>query len=992
MADPLAHAEQALPTGTITFLLTDVEGSTPLWEQAPEAMRAALTRHDALFERAVQDHGGTHIRSRGEGDSRFAVFPSAAEALAAAFAIQRVFAVEEWPTPRPIKIRIGIHTGEAQLREGDYYGSAVNRCARLRDLGHGGQTLLSGATEALARDALPDGVELRELGTHRLRGLTQPERVFQLSAPDLPSEFPALTSLTTQLHNLPMHRSALIGREREIAEVRSLLLRPDIGLVTLVGPGGTGKTRLAIQVAGELLDNFRDGTYFVALAPIRDPNLVAATIGQALSLPMDGGRPPLDIVKSFLHDRELLLVLDNLEQVLDAAPQFVELLAAADRLKLLVTSRVALRVSDERVYDVPPLTLPRHLQSIGGADAVLALSQYEAIRLFVERAQASRADFALTSANAADVVELCRRLDGLPLAIELAAARARLLPPSAMLARLAGPTSAPTLRLLTGGPRDVPARQQTLRDTIAWSYDLLETEEQMLFRRLAIFVGGCTIEAAEPALTAVPDAHVLALDDVLDGIDSLLAKSLVRRVEGVDGEPRYTMFETIREYGLESLALNGELPTLQRWHAEYFLALAEDAEPLMRGGEQATWMRRLGADQDNMRAALTWSLGTDGDPDLALRMCGALAWFWYNPGSHNGPHWEESRHWFAQALRRGTGPSLGRVKTLAAAGRFAHIQQQSAVARPLLEECLTLARQIGDRWWIAWALHLLGRVSYFDGDAPTATSFGQESLAVARGIGDPWLEAWALHLLALAALIADDYPVARRYFEESLAIRLSLDFREGIGLVVSLLGTLELRDGNYALARTRFIESLEAQREVNSGWIVASVFGDLATLAVQLGQPERGARISGAALALNETFNIRLIPIVDATFWPALDRARTALGDAAFAAEQQLGRDLTLDEIIAEALAIEIPAEPLPADPPGMSTRAPGIPSLPDGLSPREAEVLSLIAAGCSTREIAEQLVISSHTVERHITHVYQKIGARGRAEATAYALRHGLT
>ena len=1000
MADPLAHAEQALPTGTITFLLTDVEGSTPLWEQAPEAMRAALTRHDALFERAVQDHGGTHIRSRGEGDSRFAVFPSAAEALAAAFAIQRAFAVEEWPTPRPIKIRIGIHTGEAQLREGDYYGSAVNRCARLRDLGHGGQTLLSGATEALARDALPGGVQLQELGTHRLRGLTQPERVFQLSAPDLPSDFPALTSLTTQLHNLPMHRSALIGREREIAEVRALLLRPDIGLVTLVGPGGTGKTRLAIQVAAELLDHpstgagqgFAHGVCFVALAPIRDPNLVAATIGQALALPMDGGRPPLDIVKSFLRDRELLLVLDNLEQVLDAAPQFVELLAAADRLKLLVTSRVALRLSDERVYDVPPLTLPRHLQSTGGADAVLALSQYEAIRLFVERAQAANAGFALTSANAADVVELCRRLDGLPLAIELAAARARLLPPSAMLARLAGPTNAPSLRFLTGGPRDVPARQQTLRDTIAWSYDLLEPEEQMLFRRLAIFVGGCTIEAAEPALTAIPDAHVLALDDVLDGIDSLLAKSLLRRVEGVDGEPRYTMLETIREYGLESLALNGELPTLQRWHAEYFLSVAEAAEPGMRGGEQATWMRRLGADQDNMRAALTWSLGTDGDPDLALRMCGALAWFWYNPGSHNGPHWEESQHWFAQALSRGTGPSLGRVKTLAAAGRFAHIQQQSAVARPLLEECLTLARQIGDRWWIAWALHLLGRVSYFDGDAPTATSFGQESLAVARGIGDTWLEAWALHLLALAALIADDYPIARRYFEESLAIRLRLDFREGIGLVVSLLGTLELRDGNYALARTRLIEGLEAQREVNSGWIVASVFGDLATLAVQLGQPERGARISGAALALNETFNIRLIPIVDATFWPALDRAREALGEAVFGEQQDIGRRMSLDDVVAEALAIEIPSEPMPARPLASSGPAPRPSSLPDGLSPREAEVLSLIAAGCSTREIAEQLVISSHTVERHITHVYQKIGTRGRAEATAYALRHGLT
>jgi class 3 adenylate cyclase len=404
----------SLPTGTITFLLTDVEGSTGLWEVAPEAMLAALCRHDELFEQAVSEHGGAHIRPRGEGDSRFAVFGSAADAVAAALALQRAFLAEPWPTPRPIAVRVGLHTGEAQLREGDYYGSAVNRCARLRDLGHGGQTLLSEATETLVRDALPDGAVLRDLGTHRLRGLSQPERVFHLSALDLPSHFPALASPTARPHNLPVHRSALIGREREIAEVRALLLRPDVGLVTLVGPGGTGKTRLATQVAAELLGQFQDGVCFVALAPIRDPSLVAATIGQALALPLDGARPPLEIVKGYVRERELLLVLDNLEQVLNAAPQFVELLAAADRLKLLVTSRVALRVSEERVYDVPPLSLPRHAPSSGGADAILALGQYEAIRLFVERTQAAHADFALTVANAADVVELCRRLDGLP--------------------------------------------------------------------------------------------------------------------------------------------------------------------------------------------------------------------------------------------------------------------------------------------------------------------------------------------------------------------------------------------------------------------------------------------------------------------------------------------------------------------------------------------------------------------------------------------------
>ena len=982
-------ADRALPTGTITFLLTDVEGSTPLWEQAPEAMRAALNRHDALFEQTVSEHGGAHIRSRGEGDSRFAVFPSASNAIRAALAIQRAFVAEPWSTPRPIKTRIGLHTGEAQLREGDYYGSTVNRCARLRDLGHGGQVLLSEATETLVRDALPDDAVLRDLGVHRLRGLTQPEHVFQLSTPDLPSDFPALTAPTVRPHNLPVHRSALIGREREIAEIRALLLRPDVGLVTLVGPGGTGKTRLATQVAAELLGQFREGVCFVALAPIRDPELVSTTIGQALAIPLDGARPPIEIVKSYLRDREVLLMLDNLEQVLDAAPQFVELLAVAGHLKLLVTSRVALRVSEERVYEVPPLTLPRHIPSTGGADAILALGQYEAIRLFVERAQAAHADFVLTTANAADVAGLCRRLDGLPLAIELAAARARLLPPSAMLARLAGPTGAPALRLLTGGPRDVPARQQTLRETIAWSYDLLEPEEQALFRRLAIFVGGCTIEAAEAVFEATPVARPLDLGDVFDGLDSLLAKSLLRRVEGVDGEQRYTMLETIREYGQESLALNGELAALQRWHAEHFLALAEEAEIGMRGAEQVAWMFRLQAEQENLRAALEWGLGPDGDADLALRLCGALTWFWYNPGSHGGPHQEESRRRFAQALSIGTGPSLGRVKVLAGAGRMAHMQQESAVALPLIEESLAIARQIGDRWWTAWNLQLLGRVAYFEHDAETATSFGQESLSLAREIGDDWLVAWALHLLALARYVADDLRAARRYFDESLAIRRRLGYSEGITLVLSLLGTIEYREGNYAEALARLVESMEGQQELDASWVVGNTLANFVALAVTLGHPELGARISGAVTELTDAVGIRPIPIVSAIYRPALEAAREALGEEAFADEHERGRRLSIDDVVAELRAIDVSDSRTSGQAVGPPSRATS--ALPDGLSAREAEVLALIAAGCSTREIAEQLVISNHTVERHITHVYQKIGARGRAEAAAYALRHGL-
>jgi non-specific serine/threonine protein kinase len=538
------------------------------------------------------------------------------------------------------------------------------------------------------------------------------------------------------------------------------------------------------------------------------------------------------------------------------------------------------------------------------------------------------------------------------------------------------------LRLLTGGPRDAPARQQRLRDTIAWSYDLLEPAEQVLFRRLAIFVGGCTIEAAEAAYEAVPTVQASSFLDVLDGLDSLLSKSLLRRVEGVDGEQRFTMFETIREFGLESLALTGELPALQRWHAEHFLALAETAEPGMQGPEQSRWFAHLEADRDNLRSALEWSLTPDGDAELGLRLSGALAWFWYNRA-----HLGEARHWLHQSLSRGGHPSLGRVKALAGAGRIAHIQQDSATARPLIEESLALARTLGNPWWIAWTLHLLGRVAYFDDDAATATALGNESMAMARDLGDEWLVAWTLHLLALAAYIANDFPATRRYFDESLAIRRRIGYLEGVSLILSLLGTLEYREGNYAAARTSLIESLSVQREVHSPSIIVSTFANLVAVAVRFGQMEPGARISGAVSEIAESVNIRPIPIVAVIYGPALAHVREALGEAAFAAEEQLGRRMSMDEVIAEVLAIDFsdqPRQTVGALPAASASRQ-------DGLTAREVEVLKLMAAGRSTREIADDLVISTHTVERHITHVYGKIGARGRAEAAAYALRHGL-
>jgi class 3 adenylate cyclase len=440
-----------LPSGTVTFLLTDVEGSTALWEDAPEAMQAALTRHDALFEACVAEHAGTHIRSRGEGDSRFAVFRTAHEAVAAAIAVQRAFGDEPWPTPRPIAVRIGIHTGEAQLRDGDYYGSAVNRCARLRGIGHGGQILLSEVTTNLIRDHLPPDAAVTDLGEHRLRDLSRTERVYQVSAAGLLAAFPSLVSLDARPNNLPAQPTPLVGRDREIQALRSLLLREDVHLVTLTGPGGTGKTRLALQVAADLLNHFPDGVYFTDLAPINDPDLVIWALARVLGLRETGGRSIWESVTAYLKERRMLLLLDNFEQILAAAPVVAMLIAACPSLTVLATSRATLHIRGEREFPVPPLDLPTPGEQVP-ADQLVT---YPAVALFAQRANDAQPAFALTTDNAATVVEVCRRVDGLPLAIELAAARVKLLPPQALLARLDR-----RLSILTDGPLDLPARDR----------------------------------------------------------------------------------------------------------------------------------------------------------------------------------------------------------------------------------------------------------------------------------------------------------------------------------------------------------------------------------------------------------------------------------------------------------------------------------------------------------------------------------------------------
>ncbi|MBC7811747.1 MAG: tetratricopeptide repeat protein [Burkholderiales bacterium] len=913
-----------------TFLFTDIEGSTRLWERHPEAMSISLTHHNAVISQAIETHQGRIFKTVGDGFC--AVFDSAPNALSAALAAQReLFKAVEQANGPPLKLRVrmAVHTGLAEELNDDYFGPTLNRVARLISAGHGGQILFSAATHALVEGQLPDGADLRDLGTHRLRDLNEMLHIYQLVAADVPTNFVSINSLTPRPTNLPAQLTSFVGREKDTADIARLLCRPNVRLLTLLGPGGIGKTRLSIQIGANLRDEFEDGVYFIALAALSQPVALLEAIAETLNIAesdVAGNVGLLESVKAYLSERQTLLVLDNFEQIMDAAPLLNELLAAAARLKILVTSRERLRVYGEFISSITPLAVPEN--AITAADALL---RFPAAALFVERAQAVELDFVLTADNTPAIAEICRRLDGLPLAIELAAARVREFSPVEIVSQLTS-----RLKLLAEGPCDVPARQQTIRGAIDWSFNLLTDYEQTTFVRLAVFVGVFSTDAA-CAVIGVGDAEFNP--DVLALFERLCDKSLLQR-EQHDAHSKiatYRMLEVLREYALERLKGRDELDAARSWHSAYYLELLETVEPGLTGVAQIESFAQLEAARYDLQAALEWAL-CESEIDKAARMVSVLWRHWSTRSRLS-----EGQRYLEQVLAKAESlPPTLQIRVQHGAGRLALLRHQYKKANKLFQSALVLCREnqdfagqamsllsLGeieldegnfhgaeqhfqsgltiyrgqkDQDGIARALDNLGVIANQQGDYAKATELLRESLTLARQYGTAERQALVLNNLAEALRAQGNYAQAAVFYQESMEIYRQLDFAVGVAVILHNLGYIAQHVGDSQRALASFLEALRLLQPLEEKQLIAECFAGLGGAFLKIGDLPRSVRLLSASKTLMDALGVQLEAVDQTQYDLNLADARTQLDAPAWSSAWIAGQTLPLDTLINEAL------------------------------------------------------------------------------------------
>jgi predicted ATPase/class 3 adenylate cyclase len=841
----------------LTLLFTDIEGSTQLVEALGERYGEVLDRHFELLRQATSGEGGREVDAH--GDAYFAVFGRPAIAIAAAVRAQRLLHDEPWPGGARVRVRMGLHTGDPQLKTDHYIGLDIHRGARIRDVGHGGQILLSSATRSEAEGGLPPGVSLRDLGTHRLKDIRFPETLSDLVIEGLPSHFAPIRSLDNRPSNLPAAFTPFIGRDREKADLDALLRRDEVRIVTLTGAGGTGKTRLSTEVAGAMLDVFVDGVFQILLSAVTEPRLVPPTIAQTLGIPEFAGRPVLETLKHAMANRRMLLVIDNFEQVVAAAPMVVELLNACPKLKALLTSREALNIPQEREYRLAPLQTP---EAGPGADPA-TLETYDAVRLFVERTRDMHRDFALTKDTAPVVAQICRRLDGLPLAIELAVSQLRVLDPPALLKRMNE-----RLGGLGSDDRAVERRHRTLHDAISWSYDLLDETERRLFRHVSVFVSGFSLEAAQAVCKDGPE-H----EGILDKLTSLARKSLLLR-DMVEGEPRLRILETVHEYSRERLKESGEYIEFRGRHMAYMLDVAERMAPRLLGPDQRRSVGRLLTEADNLRAAMDCALERR-DGDAISRLTKSLLWLWIPRGQFT-----EGEAWIARALLQtaGLGGSRERAVVLDVAGWLRLISGDWKGALPLFREC----RPIYERLDMANAAALALMAEGITKTAATGDLAGIEQVAAAlrqlRALGDAYGTGLTLTALGEGARLGGEPEKAQGYFEEALTCMRAVGNTYWIGALLENLAHVRLQVQDWTGAVSLLKEALELAREYDYPMMVNHYVAAMGEVALIRGQPAEAAQLFGAADAFLRSLGVKFEPTDQAAFEQNMAVARAQLG------------------------------------------------------------------------------------------------------------------